>query len=197
MIAVPFSWSFLYFSFFLSFFFIILCYFVKLIFYKNYVIIIIFLKSIFFSWKFLLFFHVLGCSGMFRNVPCSGFYRRPISLLSFHNYDVKLPNIKFTWERERQGDKFYLSVQTWARSPLFSSSQNPLLLSNRANWDNGEKVLNDAMSVFQRRFHGRRPCRIVRSLVFEVGSLMLFLKLIVLFRVIYYCQIYSSIRCLK
>ena len=30
-----------------------------------------------------------------------------ISLLSLHNYDVKLPNIKFTWERERQGDKFY------------------------------------------------------------------------------------------
>ena len=128
MIAVPFSWSFLYFSFFLSFFFIILCYFVKLIFYKNYVIIIIFLKSIFFSWKFLLFFHVLGCSGMFRNVPCSGFYRRPISLLSFHNYDVKLPNIKFTWERERQGDKFYhlcpnlsafSSLQLQPKSPSF------------------------------------------------------------------------------
>ena len=29
-----------------------------------------------------------------------------------------------------------ISVRTWARSPLFSSSQNPLLLSNRANWDN-------------------------------------------------------------
>ena len=31
-------------------------------------------------------------------------------------------------------------VQTWARSPLLSSSQNPLLLSNRVNWDNREKV---------------------------------------------------------
>ena len=30
-----------------------------------------------------------------------------ISLLSLHNYDVKLPNFKFTRERERQGDKFY------------------------------------------------------------------------------------------
>ena len=30
-----------------------------------------------------------------------------ISLLSLHNYDVKWPNFKFTWERERQGDKFY------------------------------------------------------------------------------------------
>ena len=27
-----------------------------------------------------------------------------ISLLSLHNYDVKWPNLKFTWERERQGD---------------------------------------------------------------------------------------------
>ena len=30
-----------------------------------------------------------------------------ISLLSLHNYDVKWPNFKLTWERERQGDKFY------------------------------------------------------------------------------------------
>ena len=29
-----------------------------------------------------------------------------ISLLSLHN-DVKWPNFKFTWERERQGDKSY------------------------------------------------------------------------------------------
>ena len=29
-----------------------------------------------------------------------------ISFLSLHNYDVKWPNFKFTWERERQGDKF-------------------------------------------------------------------------------------------
>ena len=30
-----------------------------------------------------------------------------ISLLSLHNYDVKWPNFKITWERERPGDKFY------------------------------------------------------------------------------------------
>ena len=30
-----------------------------------------------------------------------------ISLLSLHNYDVKWPNFKITWVRERQGDKFY------------------------------------------------------------------------------------------
>ena len=27
--------------------------------------------------------------------------------LPLHNYDVKWPNFKFTWERERQGDEFY------------------------------------------------------------------------------------------
>ena len=32
-----------------------------------------------------------------------------------------------------------ISVRTWARSPFFSSSQNPLLLGNRTNWDNREK----------------------------------------------------------
>ena len=30
-----------------------------------------------------------------------------ISLLSPHNYDVKWPNLKSTWEGERQGDKFF------------------------------------------------------------------------------------------
>ena len=58
-----------------------------------------------------------------------------------------------------------ISARTWARSPLFGFSQNPLLLSNKANWDNREKVENDAKSVFQRSFHGRRRSRIVRSLI--------------------------------
>ena len=30
-----------------------------------------------------------------------------ISLQPLHNYDVKWPNVKFIWGRERQGDKFY------------------------------------------------------------------------------------------
>ena len=33
-----------------------------------------------------------------------------------------------------------ISVRTLVHSPLFSSSWNPLLISNRANWDNREKV---------------------------------------------------------
>ena len=62
---------------------------------------------------------------------------------------------KFTWERERQGDKFYR-----ARSPLFSTNVNSYLLSNMATWDNGEIVCKDKKCIFQRR----RRCWIVRSL---------------------------------
>ena len=40
-----------------------------------------------------------------------------ISLLSLHNYDVKWPNFKFTWERERQGDEFYHLCQNTGAVP--------------------------------------------------------------------------------
>ena len=30
-----------------------------------------------------------------------------IPLPSLHNYNMKWPNFKFTWERQRQADKFY------------------------------------------------------------------------------------------
>ena len=42
-----------------------------------------------------------------------------ISLLSLHNYDVKWPNLKFTWERERQGEEFY-HLSEIGSGPLFS-----------------------------------------------------------------------------
>ena len=59
------------------------------------------------------------------------------------------------------------TISVWIRawSPLFSSNENSPLLSNRENWDNREKVLKDAKSTFQRRFHGRLRYRIVRSLI--------------------------------
>ena len=62
----------------MSFFFFISFSFGFLLFYKNYFIIIFFI--FFFKEHFFYFFmfrDVLECSGMFRNVPCSGFYRRP------------------------------------------------------------------------------------------------------------------------
>ena len=44
-----------------------------------------------------------------------------ISLPSLRNYVVKWPNFKFTWERERQGDKFYHLCPNFERVPLSST----------------------------------------------------------------------------
>ena len=72
-----------------------------------------------------------------------------ISFRSLHNYDQIL---SFFWGRERQGDSFYHLCLNSACPPLFSSNLNSLL------W-------KDAESIVQRRFYGRRRCRIVRSLI--------------------------------
>ena len=57
------------------------------------------------------------------------------------------------------------SVWTRVRSLLFSSNPNSLPLSNRAPRDNREKKMKGCEVFFQRRFHERRRCRIVRSLL--------------------------------
>ena len=89
-----------------------------------------------------------------------------ISFPSLHNYNVKWPNFELTWERERQGDKFYhLSGWTRTRSPLLSSKLTFPLSSNWVTWHKGEKVSKDAKSIFQQRFHWRRCCQIVSFLV--------------------------------
>ena len=67
--------------------------------------------------------------------------------------------------RERQGDKFYHLCLHSGTVPLFSSNRNSLFSSDWVTWDNREVVLKDAKSIFQRRFHWRRRCRIVRSLL--------------------------------
>ena len=89
-----------------------------------------------------------------------------ISLQSRNNYDVKWPNFRVFWGRERQGDKFYHLCLNSGAAPLFSSTINSLVLSNWVTKDNREMVWKDAESIFQRHFHGRRRCRIVRSLIF-------------------------------
>ena len=58
----------------------------------------------------------------------------------------------------------YIYAWTRARALLFSSNPKSLLLSNCwAPWNNHEKKGKDVKSIFQRRFHGRGCCRIVRS----------------------------------
>ena len=60
-----------------------------------------------------------------------------ISLLSLHNNDVKWPHFEYGNDKAINST---ISVWTRARPPLFSSNQNSLLLSNRANSDNRENV---------------------------------------------------------
>ena len=68
-IPVSFSWLFHYFSFFFCYFtFLLIC---------TKIILLLLFYYFFYSWKLFLFFPVPGCSRMFRDVPCSWFYRRP------------------------------------------------------------------------------------------------------------------------
>ena len=55
-------------------------------------------------------------------------------LLSVDNYDVKWQILSFLENGNGKAINSTISVETRARSPLFSSNQNSLLLSNRANW---------------------------------------------------------------
>ena len=66
-----------------------------------------------------------------------------------------------------------ISVWTRARSLLFSSKLNSLLLSNWALWNNRERKWNDAKFIFQRRFHGHRRCRIQIYILCEWKTLIL------------------------
>ena len=90
-----------------------------------------------------------------------------ISLSSLRNCSAKWPNFDLTWGRKRQSDKFYsLSLWTRTQPPLFSSDLTSLLSNNWVTWFNGKKVSKNAKSIFQRRFHWRHRCRMVRSLMF-------------------------------
>ena len=73
-----------------------------------------------------------------------------------------------TRTRERQGDKFYHLCQHLGAVPS-------LQLQPKFPWNNREKKWKDAESISQRRFHGRRRCRIVRSLLVTFEITLLFL----------------------
>ena len=74
------------------------------------------------------------------------------------------------------------SVWTRVRSLLFSSNPYSLPLSNRAPRDNREKKMKGCEVFFQRRFHERRRCRIVRSL----------LPILVIQKCCYHCKVTSQ-----
>ena len=51
-----------------------------LIFAKIILLLSFYLIDYFFKKNYFIFFHVPACPGMFRHVPCSGFYRRPFKI---------------------------------------------------------------------------------------------------------------------
>ena len=70
---------------------VILCYYLFL--QKNILLLLYFIYSFFFHQNLFLFFmfrDVPICSGMFRNVPCSGFYRRPSPIALIARVDEEL-----------------------------------------------------------------------------------------------------------
>ena len=90
-------------------------------FYKNDFIIIIYF--ILFSRKLLLFFHVPGCFGMFRNVPCSGFYRRPAAK---ETRPLAVPCKKDVLE--------WLRVPRWPLAVIFLSSRKKKMVTLPECW---------------------------------------------------------------
>ena len=97
------------------------------------------------------------------------FLCRPCTTTTW-NDQILLLFFFFFWGRERQGHKFYHLCLDSGTAPLFSSNRNSLLSSDWVTWDNREVVLKGAKSIFQRRFHWRRRCRIVRSLLLWEGG---------------------------
>ena len=90
------------------------------------------------------------------------FYISPPSL---HNYGVKWSNFVVDLRRERQRHKFYYLSLNLDTVPSLQFQPNVHTLSHWATWYESEKVSMDAKSIFQRRFHWGRCCRIIRSLM--------------------------------
>ena len=69
-----------------------------------------------------------------------------------------------------------ISVWTGARTPLFSSNINSLLLSNRVTWENREMVWKDSESIFSVMFSWTSPLsdRKLRSLFTSADVCCLF-----------------------
>ena len=79
------------------------------------------------------------------------------------------------WHENGNGEALNFTIFVWTRtrSPLISSDLTSLLSGNWLTWYKVEKVSEDVKSIFQRHFHWRRRCRVVRSLLVspETGKL--------------------------
>ena len=77
-----------------------------------------------------------------------------ISLPSLHNYD-QISSLLGNGNGKAINST--ISVRTWARSPLFSSSQNPRLLSNWTNWEKSRKSFKWCEVYFSATFSWTWP----------------------------------------
>ena len=101
-----------------------------------------------------------------------------IPLPSLHDYHVKWPNliiiiiiIFFFEDGNSKAINSIISVYTRVRPLSSAPTEIPFFqVTGRVTWDNREVVLKDAKSIFQRRFHWRRRCWIVRSLLLSEGG---------------------------
>ena len=95
-------------------------------------------------------------------------------MIKLKTFDFLLPtwNDEFlSWLENGNGKAINLSISLWTRtlSPLFSYNLTFLLSSKWVTWYKGEKVSQDP--IFQQRFHWRRRCQILRTLMSLVSYL--------------------------
>ena len=115
-------------------------------------------------WGMLSYFHCLAFSYgraktiRIRYVWTRIFFENRGKKSSFSNKNGYVWTwLKFTWERERQGDTdSTISVRTWAQSLLFSYNPNSLQSFNQLGpLENREKKWNNGKSIFSATFSGK------------------------------------------
>ena len=87
-------------------------------------------------------------------------------ILSLHDYDVKIPDVKFCGGREHKTTTFSLfswtSMQSFRIQLQNKKSQH---LTNWTRWNKRDKVWSRANSLFKWRFRNRRRGRCLSSLI--------------------------------
>ena len=89
-----------------------------------------------------------------------------ISLLSLHDYDVKMPNFTLTEEVHKRRRNFLSLSELEYGSEEFTFRRVNLRLKKLVTWSNRDEDWKNANSLFQRLFLCRRCPRILRSLFY-------------------------------
>ena len=86
-----------------------------------------------------------------------------------HDYEVKIPNFTFCWERKQATTKFSFSFWTWTWSLGIQLQESSPTIDNTTELvkNNRDEDQQNANSLFKRSFRCHRRPRILRSLIFE------------------------------